>query len=195
MSCELIALGDLVNIMAGVPISRARKLSDKDAPKQVRSLTPAAMTANGINDQLLSTETVSSVKEDLYTHEGDIIVKTSTPYDCAFIDRDHSGILVTSFALILRARPDLLVDIRYLAAFFELEQTKRQLQEISKGLKLQFIKKRDLAELMVPVPSQKEQARLAALYEGTHHRIELCQAIAAKSELLLESTLLDIITK
>ena len=195
MVCESMALEDLVDIMTGTPISRARKNSAKGKPMQAAVLLPAAMSDNDINNDLLSIEMVSSVKEELFTRKDDIIVKASTPYDCAFIDEEHADILVTSFALILRAKADSRVDMRFLAAFFSLDTTKKQLQVMSKGSKnVLLIKKRDLAELVVPVPPRTEQERIARIYEETRTQIKLCHSIERKSDLLLKSTVTSLIT-
>lgn len=168
-------------------MSRAKKNARNDEHIEIKTFTSAAMSGNRIDDHQLVTEKVSRVKNDLYTKEGDIILKASTPYDCVFIDKAHKGLLVPSFCLILRSRPDAAVDMRYLAAFLGLSQTNKELQGMSKGMSIQLIKKRDLGGLMVPIPAPASQARLAALFESTQQRRELCRIIVEKSDLLLQS--------
>lgn len=187
MSIEYMPLGSLVEIMTGAPMSRAKKIAEGDDPINAKTLIPAAMSDGRIDDSQLANETVSKVKCELFTKEGDVVLKASTPYDCAFIDKDHEGLLVTSFGLILRSGPQSLIDMRYLAVFLGLGQTSRELQGMSKGMTIKLIKKRDIGGLMVPVPIPEEQARLAALFEGTQRRKELCRAIAEKSDVLLQS--------
>lgn len=187
MSIEYMPLGSLVEIMTGAPMSRAKKIAEGDDPINAKTLIPAAMSDGRIDDSQLANETVSKVKCELFTKEGDVVLKASTPYDCAFIDKDHEGLLVTSFGLILRSGPQPLIDMRYLAVFLGLGQTSRELQGMSKGMTIKLIKKRDIGGLMVPVPVPEEQARLAALFEGTQRRKELCRAIAEKSDVLLQS--------
>lgn len=185
--CKTVPLDSLVDVMTGVPMSRAKKNTGSNECVNVKVLTPAAMSDNRIDDCQLVTETVSQIKDGLYTKENDIILKASTPYDCVFIDKTHKGLLVTSFGLILRSRPDSTVDMRYLAAFLGLAQTNKELQSMSKGMTIQLIKKRDLGDLMVPLPALNDQARIAALFESTRQRKELCRAIVEKSDLLLQS--------
>lgn len=187
MSIEYMPLGSLVEIMTGAPMSRAKKIAEGDDPINVKTLIPAAMSDGRIDDSQLANETVSKVKCELFTKESDVVLKASTPYDCAFIDKDHEGLLVTSFGLILRSGPQPLIDMRYLAVFLGLSQTNRELQGMSKGMTIKLIKKRDIGSLMIPLPTPEEQARLAALFEGTQRRKELCRAIAKKSDMLLQS--------
>ncbi|BCV18066.1 hypothetical protein AAK684_08020 [Leptogranulimonas caecicola] len=187
MPVEYMPLGSFVDIMTGAPLSRAKKLAEGDELVKAKVLIPAAMAAGRIDDSLIATETVSKVKEDLFTKKGDIVVKASTPYDCSFIDEDHEGLLVTSFGFILRSNSQSLVDMRYLATFLGLDQTNKALQEMSKGMTIRLIKKRDIGDLMVPIPSAEEQARLAAIFIETQKHKEVCRAIVEKSELLLQS--------
>ena len=58
---------------------------------------------------------------------------------------------------------------------------------MSKGMTIQLLKKRDIGDLMIPVPSAEEQARLGALSEGVQKYKELCRAISEKSNVLLQS--------
>lgn len=187
MACEYLRLDTIVDIKTGAPMSRAKKLVDGDVPTDVRVLVPAAFSCFHINYAQLPIETVSRVKEDLFTREGDVIVKSSTPYDCVYIDKDHEGLLVTSFGLILRSNSKSQIDMRYLAAYLSLEQTNKEFQSMSKGMTIQLLKKRDIGDLIVPVPSAEEQARLGALSESVQRYKDLCRTISEKSDLLLQS--------
>ncbi|WP_346676052.1 hypothetical protein [Enorma phocaeensis] len=187
MSCECLPLGSLVEIKTGAPMSRAKKIADADDPIRTKVLVPAAMTGSRIDNAQLVGEVVSNVKDDLFTRERDVIVKASTPYDCVYIDKNHEGLLVTSFGFILRPIAESPVDMRYLALFLGLERTNLELQAMSKGMTIKLLKKRDIGDLMVPVPTLAEQTRLGALSESIQRCKELCRAISNRSDLLLQS--------
>ncbi len=187
MACKTATLGSLVKIMTGAPMSRAKKIAESDEPINAKVLVPAAMSNGRIDDAQLVTERVSKVKGELFTKEGDVVVKASTPYDCVFIDRGHEGLLVTSFGLILRTASSAPLDMRFLAIYLSLEQTNKALQGMSKGMTIQLIKKRDIGDLLVPVPDLEAQLRLARLFECTQKRKELCRSMIEKSDLLLQS--------
>ena len=187
MGHKTVRLDTLVDIMTGVPMSRAKKIAGDDDPVKVKVLIPGAMSSGRIVDSLIATEEVSKVKEELFLREGDVVVKASTPYDCVFVDKRNEGLLPTSFGLILRARSQDAVDMRYLAAYLGLESINKELQSMSKGMSIKLIKKRDLEGLMVPVPTLEEQARLGSLYENTQGFKELCRTISEKSSVLLQS--------
>lgn len=189
MPLEIAALGSLVKIKTGAPLSRARKIDGGDMPISVKVLISSAISDGSVDDTQIAIETISNIKSDLYTQEGDVVVKTSTPYDCAYIDKSHEGMLVTSFGLILRPFAQQLIDMRYLAAYLGLTQTKAALQRMSKGQSIQLIKKKDIGELEIPIPSGKNQIRIADLFENMQKRKALCRSIIEKSDMLLQGEL------
>ena len=181
-------LGALCSVKTGAPVSRAKRQTKGVPFHAARVLVPKAIENGRVISQELVEAQVSAVKEDLLTHCGDVILKTSTPYDCAYIDCAHEGLLVTSFGLIIRPLPDADIDMRYLAAFLTLPQTRQLLQSESKGMTLQLLKKKDILDIPVLTPSKSVQQLLAALFENTQKRKELYRLAEAKSDQLLFST-------
>jgi hypothetical protein len=181
-------LGALCSVKTGAPVSRAKRQTKGVPFHAARVLVPKAIENGRVISQELVEAQVSAVKEDLLTHCGDVILKTSTPYDCAYIDCAHEGLLVTSFGLIIRPLPDADIDMRYLAAFLTLPQTRQLLQSESKGMTLQLLKKKDILDIPVLTPSKSVQQLLAELFENTQKRKELYRLAEAKSDQLLFST-------
>ena len=181
-------LGALCSVKTGAPVSRAKRQTKALPFHAARVLVPKAIANGRVISQELVEAQVSAVKEDLLTHCGDVILKTSTPYDCAYIDCAHEGLLVTSFGLIIRPLPDADIDMRYLAAFLTLPQTRQLLQSESKGMTLQLLKKKDILDIPVLTPSKSVQQLLAELFENTQKRKELYRLAEAKSDQLLFST-------
>lgn len=187
MAHKKMKLGDLCSVMTGAPMSRAKKLSDGETGTEVKVLVPRAMEGGRIVDDEIVYEIVSKVKEGLFTKEGDVVVKVSTPYDCVYIDKPHEGILVTSFGLILRAKAKSGVDMRYLATYLNQPQAGEMLQALSKGVALRLIKRKDMTDLEIPVVSKAQQSKLAALFVNTQKRKEQCLQLMKKSDELLEA--------
>lgn len=189
MKADRVRLGDLCSVKTGAPMSRAKRLSSSDAPVTVSVLVPKAIEDARIADDYLVEETVSNVKDDLFTQEGDVVLKASTPYDHIYIDGKHTGLLVTSFGLILRKRPEANIDMRYLAAYFNMPQMTITLQYLSKGMTLQLLKKKDVEELSIPLPPVANQERLGRLFACVQERKRQCREVMEKSDLLLFSEL------
>lgn len=187
MAYELKKLGDFCRIMTGAPLCRAKKLASGDEDVSVQVLIPRAMEDGRIIDSELVREKVSKVKKDLFTKERDVIVKASTPYDCAYIDKAHEGVLVTSFGIILRAKTNSAVDMKYLISFLSQPHIKKELQNMSVGATIQLIKKAAISSLKIPVVPEAQQRKLAVLYDNTQARKEQCLKLIATSEKLLKA--------
>lgn len=183
------ALGRICSITTGAPISRVRKIKEGDAPFEAKVLVPGAMRNGEIVESDLAVEQVASVKEEFFTREGDIIVKASTPYGCAYVESCHEGLLTTSYSLILRPLPHENIDMRYLYLFLNLSQSTQEMERMSSGMTIQLIKKKDLAAMSIPVLPLDEQKRLAMLYEQAQNVKMLCRRIEEKNNLLTEGEL------
>jgi len=182
-------LGQLCSITTGAPMSRIKRIKDGGIPIQAKVLVPGAMKEGDIVEAELVTEDVANVKERFFTRAGDVIVKGSTPYGCAYIDGSHAGLLTTSFSLILRPLQNSLIDMRYLHLFLNSPQSIHEMALISSGMAFQLVKKKDLAEMPIPVPPPAEQKRLAELCVQIRHLKKTCREIEEKSDALIEGEL------
>lgn len=189
MSVEKKPLGQLCSIITGAPISRVKRIRENDTPAQMRVLVPGAMRNGEVVKGELAIESVANVKDDFFTREGDVIVKASTPYGCVYIDETQTGLLTTSYSLILRPRDNRMIDMRYLSLFLNSPSSVHELERMSSGMTIQLIKKKDLAEMPVPVPSFSEQERLAALHCQSQRIKKVCQSVEEKCDLLIEGEL------
>lgn len=187
MACQTIKLGDLCTVLTGAPMSRAKKLAEGETGAEVKVLVAKAMEDGRILDGEITRETVSKVKEDFFTREGDVIVKATTPFDCVYINKAHEGLLVTSFGMILRTAKDSPIDTRYLAACLNQPRAREALQRLSVGAGIRMIKNKALAGFEVPIAPKSKQARLAELFENTQKRKEQCLRLIAAGDELLEA--------
>lgn len=172
MNCKITKLEELCTIKTGAPTSRAKKITEGMEPKEVKVLLPRAMQDGRIIDEELATETVGEVKEDNFTHEGDVVIKLSTPYDSVYIDKDHENIMVTSFGMILRKKPEADLDMQYLSMYLNLPQTNSVLQAVSTGQStaMAMLKRSAVADVDVPLLPIERQQMLASLFKAVQDR-------------------------
>ena len=172
MNCKTARLEELCTIKTGAPTSRAKKIPEGIEPREVRVLLPRAMQAGSIVDDELATETVGEVKDEYFTHEGDVVIKLSTPYDSVYVDKAHEGIMITSFGMVLRKKPEAELDMRYLSMFLNLPQTNRVLQAVSTGqsVAMAMLKRRMVADIQVPLLPVERQQKLGALFKTVQER-------------------------
>lgn len=180
-------LEELCTIKTGAPTSRAKKIAEGVEPKDVKVLLPRAMQDGSIIDEELAIETVGEVKDENFTHEGDVVIKLSTPYDSVYIDKDHEGIMITSFGMVLRKKEDAELDMRYLSMFLNLPQTNAVLQAVSTGQStaMAMLKRQTVADIEVPLLPIERQQMLASLFQAVQERKrEYARLIALDDELV-----------
>ena len=172
MNSKIMKLEELCTIKTGAPTSRAKKIPDGIEPKNVRVLLPRAMQAGTIVDDELATEDVGEVKDDNFTHEGDVVIKLSTPYDSVYVDKTHESIMITSFGMVLRKKPEAELDMQYLSMFLNLPQTNSVLQAVSTGqsVAMAMLKRQTVADIEVPLLPIERQRKLAALFQAVQER-------------------------
>lgn len=187
MNVNTKKLEELCNIKTGAPTSRAKKIADGVEPKDVRVLLPRAMQGGYIADEELTIETVGEVKDENFTHEGDVVIKLSTPYDSVYIEKDHEGIMVTSFGMFLRKKPEAELDMQYLSMFLNLPQTNSVLQAVSTGQStaMAMLKRQTVAGIEVPLLPLERQQKLAALFQAVQERkLQYMRLIELDEELI-----------
>lgn len=172
MNIKTAKLEELCTIKTGAPTSRAKNIPEGIEPRAVKVLLSRAMQGGAIVDEELATELVGEVKEENFTHEDDVVIKLSTPYDSVRVDKGHEGIMVTSFGMIVRKKPEAELDMQYLSMYLNLPQTNAMLQAVSTGQStaMAMLKRKTVAEIEVPmIPLERQQA-LAALFTAVQAR-------------------------
>ena len=172
MNSKTARLEELCTIKTGAPTSRAKKIPEGVEPRNVKVLLPRAMQAGTIVDDELATEDVGEVKDDNFTHEGDVVIKLSTPYDSVYVDKTHESIMITSFGMVLRKKPEAELDMQYLSMFLNLPQTNSVLQAVSTGqsVAMAMLKRQTVADIEVPLLPIERQRKLAALFQAVQER-------------------------
>lgn len=172
MSIEYANLEELCHIKTGAPMARARKIPEGGEARSVTILPPRALQNGSIVDSELVIEAVGEIKKEHYTCEGDVVIKLSTPYDSAYIDKKHEGIVATSSVMILRKKPDAAVDMQYLSMFLGMPQANAVLQAVSTGQStaMAMLKRQAVAEIEVPLLPLERQRELALLFQAVQER-------------------------
>lgn len=186
---ETEALTSIVDVITGIPLSRAQKPTAKGDPLDAEVLMPQSVAASGVDRAVTERRQVYGAGAQFFTREGDIVLKASPPYDCAYIGAEDAGLLVTSACLILRPISEDGSVGRYLAAYFSGERGASELRAMSKGTTVRTIKKKELESAPIPVLSREARQKVAAAHERAHALKELCAAFERKCDLLLASEL------
>ncbi len=193
MNIKAAKLEELCTIKTGAPTSRAKNIPEGIEPREVKVLLPRAMQGGAIIDDDLATELVGEVKEENFTHEGDVVIKLSTPYDSVRVDKGHKGIMVTSFGMIIRKKPEAELDMQYLSMYLNLPQTNAMLQAVSTGQStaMAMLKRKTVAEIEVPMITLERQRTLAELFTAVQARKRQYAKLIELDDELIVNQMLD----
>ncbi len=157
-----------------------------------RKTIVAKTISNGyINEEgVVVNDYKTTVDEKKLTQEGDIIVKLSAPYNAAIIDKEHEGMLVSSFCSIIRKTEN--IDKRYLVAFLNSNIAQKQLENSVSGTMMSILSNGKLNDLRVLVPSNAKQKEIGEFFEKTIKNRTLLQKIIKLEDEKLASLIMSL---
>ena len=119
------------------------------------------------------------------TREGDIIVKLSAPYNAAVIDKEHEGMLISSFCAVIRIIDEFELDKWYLVAFLNSEIAQTQLKNSVAGSVMNVLSSGKLYDLEIPLPPKEKQQEIGNLFKKiVKNRTLIKQMIKLENEKL-----------
>ena len=154
-----MTLENIASVTAGQIMTRVT--ADKDAGEQVvesvKVLVPKAIVSGVIvKEDLGDAELGKQIDEEKYTHEGDVVIKLSTPYDATYVNEENAGIASPSFCAAIRITDNDKVDARYLTAFLNSSYVRDELTAKVVGSARPMIKITDIRALEVPELNMKD---------------------------------------
>ena len=179
-----VKLGEIATIIAGQILTRVTSKSyDGEA---VPVLAPKAIVSGTINgDDLGEVILTKKLDKDKYTREGDVVIKLSTPYDSAYVEKDMEGLVIPSFCAVVRISNEELADARYLSAFLNSAWVREQLVAKVVGAPRPMLKISDIRELVVPrIPIQDMKDIGKAYALSSEKRLLLNKMIIAEEKLM-----------
>lgn len=139
---------------------------DQVVDPQRNTIVAKTISEGRINeDGIVINDYKTTFDDKKLTHEGDIVVKLSAPYNAVIIDKEHEGMLVSSFCSIIRDVES--IDKRYLAAFLNSDVAQKQLANSVSGSLMSILSNGKLAELSIPVPALEKQKEIGEYFEKT----------------------------
>ena len=154
-----MTLENIASVTAGQIMTRVT--ADKDAGEQVvesvKVLVPKAIVSGVIvKEDLGDAELGKQIDEEKYTHEGDVVIKLSTPYYAAYVNEENAGIAIPSFCAAIRITDNDKMDAMYLTAFLNSSYVRDELTAKVVGSARPMIKITDIRALEVPELNMKD---------------------------------------
>ena len=179
-----IKLGDLCGIsMTGVILTRIQ-IKDESLVKNEETdvgkvLVPKAIANGRVSHRDIAEYVIKKGSgQGRMTVVDDIVVKLTTPYECALITVEDEDLIVPSYCVILREFDPKEIDLDYLVGYLNTEYARKQLVTRVAASSNSMIKMKDIHEIPVPMLPMEEQKYLGRLYR-----------ISAEKQMLLKEIL------
>lgn len=132
---------------------------------EIRVLVPSAMTGGIVHKDNLGTAILKKTPTpNKITMEGDIIIKLSSPYDCALLTREDEGMLIPSFCGLLRGIRSDIVYPRFLLGYLNSDYARGQLLKGVNSSATSMVRQHSLQELELILPNLAEQILIGDAY-------------------------------
>jgi restriction endonuclease S subunit len=190
-------LGDIATVRTGLVLSRkkAKPNSPRAIPYKQISLR---CFGDGIRIDRSATHEIFTASEEIndtyFTHEGDVIVRLRAPASALYIDREHTGLLISSLLLVIRLRDDT-IDPRYLARYINAPSAQHLLRPDIKGTTIPALQTKDIQQLTIIYPPLRTQKELVRFLDLSDKERELLRRLADEKRQLAQTVLNTIITQ
>ena len=189
----IVDLAEYAVIRTGLVLSRKEALSDEN--NQIyRVISLKNVTEDG---QILLTEienysAVEQLKEEYFTHFGDVLLRLSAPYTAIVINEKETDLLVPSHFAIIRTKEK--VDSRYLRWWLT-KKRKWFYKFASGGALMGTISSGYVAQMPFEPPPLEKQRKIGELFELVNREQQLFSLLAVKKKQLIDKVLIDFVNE
>lgn len=188
-------IGDITEkIYSGQIISRVNAKEEVgDVVIEERNvLIPKAISGGRVTHADLGTVKLKkAVDEDRITRQGDIVLKLSTPYDAAYIEKYDEGLVVPSFCSIIRGVEVSKADPEFITAYLNTEYVREMLKSRVAGTTMPMIKLSDIKDLEIPNVPLAKQKLLGEAYSLSCRKQDVLREMLYNEQILINSVILN----
>ncbi len=182
-------LKEMVQTNVGMSISRIKEKSNQEGIEQ-KIITPRAIQQNEIKDAELEIIKIENDDHKLRkTKKGDIIVKTTSPFDVVLIDEQHEGLFYNSFCIDMTVSSEEL-ESTYLFAFLNSKWIRNKLENKVRSYRTTPISKKDIEEIKIPILTKKQQKLIGKLYLNVMEKEKIWKRMIENEKDTIETIIL-----
>lgn len=181
-------------IYSGQIISRVEaKVEVGDEVLEERKvLIPKAIVSGRVMHSELGTVKLKKlIEEERITKEGDIVLKLSTPYDAAYIEKEDEGLVIPSFCSVIRGIDSGKADSEFVTAYLNTEYVREKLKAKVAGTTMPLIKLSDVKEIQLPDVSLKKQKIIGEAYKLSCQKQDVLREMLFVEQELINSIILE----
>ncbi len=155
-------IGNVATISTGLVIKRKQSNGIEKNDIKYKMLTLKSFDQNGwLNSEEIETFHSNEKLDERYlTQVGDVIIRLSSPFTAIVIDKEHTGILISSLFVVIRLKLNVVLP-EYLCIYLNnSKQLKNYYNKNSIGSAIQIINTNTLKESIVFFPNLNKQNTL-----------------------------------
>lgn len=158
-------LEDIATITVGQIMTRVSDKTGAGGPDAAKVLVPGAIAEGAIVDANLGTANlIKEVDDDKVTHVDDLIIKLSTPYDSAIVDKEHEGLIIPSFCAAIRPKEPGQYNLKFLCAYLNSSYVRGILAAMVQGSTRPMIRVSDIRAMELPDIDASRMEQLGEAY-------------------------------
>jgi len=187
-------LGDMTDIHSGYLFKKEDKASSK---KGFYAIQPKDLTKSGrIVWPNYQTPVTTEPQPVHYLKKSDVLFLSKMNPRPVFVETqpEHSNTIASSHFFIIRPTSKEVLP-EYLYWFLNQQDTRKYIRSVAAGSSILNVKKSDLQEIQVPLPSIEMQKKIADLAALSERYKEIQQMLNEKTERLVENITLKALKK
>lgn len=188
-------LGEIAQIKTGLVLSRKKAEMDFDAMATYKLLSLKNISEDGIIDNDDFDEFVSNDQLDdhYFTEEGDVLMRLSHPYSAVYIDKEHRGLLVPSYFVIIKVNQAKMLP-QYLAWYLNLLHVKNELERAQAGSRIPSTNQQTIKKIPILQSPISKQKVLINLYQLHQKEKMLYKKLIREKELFFQGVTKQLLT-
>lgn len=177
-------LDELSTINTGLVTARKQVKIPNDETIKYRTLNLKAINQNGyIEDYLVEDFWANErLKTGYLTQIGDIVVRLTTPFTAVLIDEMHTGIIIPSHFVVIRADLKRILP-EYLYWLLNTEKVRQEIQQNISSTTIGAVKPMSYAALNIELITLEEQKQIGELYRLAKKELHLLNQVMEQKEL------------
>ena len=174
-------LGDVAVVRTGLILARKQAKDEQSYSYPLLNLKAVRIDGSLDTEALELFNASECLNPEYLTHDGDVLIRLSTPYTALLIRPQDEGMVIpSSFAIIRADRRFILPE--YLFWLLNTHKVRQQIYENTTGNMLSGIKPSYFNDFRIEALPLEKQQLVAALNENARHEIKLLTELAQKKE-------------
>lgn len=177
-------LSSIATVKTGLVLNRKMAKNGNQVICQYLQLNLKSVQEEGFIERSLleKFESTGKLKAEYLTKPGDIVLRLTTPYTAVLIDETVSGIVISSYFVVIRVNDDKVLP-EYLYWYLNTDKVKRIIAKNISSSMIGTVKPTQIAELNIDVLELEEQRKIADLNFLSKQEMLLLERLKGQKEL------------